>query len=279
MMSDDRPLQRCAILGTASSWTQCPWGDTDLLVLGLNDAYVLGYPRADVWFDLHAFHAMTFHTAGKPVDPRATQVGAYLRPAGHLEWLKSRATPVYLQQGRPDWPSSRTFPREAVLAYWAKFWPWRVDRQGIVTPGKDYEVSTPAWMYMWAVMEGFTEIHIYGVHLATEWEYIQQRPNLEFLIGVAAGLGVKTVLPTAVPICQSPFRYAYEPKADLAAQAIQREMDLCAHDQQLLDRAAKAVPWYRPRQKQDFVTQARRLKVERMDLGMQLQHVRTPGGR
>lgn len=266
-MADE--LKRCAILGTAPTWTQCPWNDPTLTIMGLNDAYVLGYPRADIWWDLHNLKHMTFHERGKPVPAEEAPVGSYLRPHGHLEWLASRPTPVFLQQARPDWPTSVTFPKDAVLAFWAKFWPWRVDRQGVVQPGKDYEVSTPAWMYMWAVMEGYTEIHIYGVHLATEWEYLQQRPNLEFLIGVAAGLGVKTVLPTVVPICQAKFQYAYEPKADLPHQALRRKLDEQNQWQHVLDRDAKAVPWYRPGRKRDLTAQARRLKIERMDLAMQ----------
>jgi hypothetical protein len=271
-MADE--LKRVAILGTAPTWQQCPWQDPTLEIWGLNDAYVLGYPRVTAWFDIHNPKHMTFHERGKPVPAEEAPIGSYLRPHGHLEWLASRPYPVYVQQARKDWPTSVTFPKDAVLAYWATFWPWRVDRQGTVSPGKDYEVSTPAWMYMWAVMEGYTEIHIYGVHLATEWEYLQQRPNLEFLIGVAAGLGVKTVLPSVVPICQAKFQYAYEPKADLPHQAIIRKLEEQAQWQHVLDRDAKAVPWYRPGRRRDLQAQARHLKLERMDLSMQADRLK-----
>lgn len=270
-------LKRVAILGTAPSWGQCPWHDPTLDIWGLNDAYVLGYPRVTAWFDLHRFQQMTFHERGQPVPADEAPIGAYLRPHGHLDWLASRPYPVYLQQARPDWPTSVTFPKDQILADWARFWPWRVDRQGIVSPGHDYEVSTPAWMYMWAVVQGYTEIHIYGVHLATEWEYLQQRPNLEFLIGVAAGLGVKTVLPATVPICQAKFQYAYEPKADLAQQAIHRTLEQQTQVQQRLDREAQTVPWYRPGRKRDLTAQARRLKLARLDLTHQADRLRAAG--
>ena len=108
---------------------------------------------------------------------------------------------------------------QGVLDHFAKVWPLRRTRTGQIVAGPDYEVSTPTWMLMHAIVEGYREIHVYGIHLATEWEYIQQRPNFEFLLGYARGLGIQIVLPQSTPICKASYRYAQEPKADLAVQA------------------------------------------------------------
>ncbi len=217
-------LKRCALIGTAQSWKHAPWPDRTLEKWTLNDGYLLGVPYTDRHYDLHPFHQMTFRDPANRVPQGEVPVGAYLRPANHLEWLKTRPMPVYLAQARPEWPTTRTFPTQAVLDYFAPYWPLRLARTGTVEAGPDYEVSTPSWMLMHAIMEGYREIHVYGIHLATEWEYVQQRPNFEFLLGIAAGKGIKIVLPAATPICQASYRYAFEPKGDLGVQQASLEI-------------------------------------------------------
>lgn len=268
-------LKRCAILGTAPSWRQCPWNDPTLEIFGLNDAWVLGYPRVNAWFDLHPFSAFAYYERGKPLDARTIPAGTYLRPNGHLEWLAQQKIPVYLQHAKPEWAHSITFPRDEVLAFWSRFWPWRVTRKGVVSQGEDYEVSSPAWMFMWAVANGFTEIHIYGIHLATEWEYLQQRPNLEFLIGVAAGLGIKVVLPDQVPICQSRFRYGYEPKADTAVEPWKKAAEWLQYEAKTLKQRRAHTPWYRFRQRADLEARAARVRLELLDTQQMMQRERT----
>lgn len=261
---ETKQLRRCAIVGTAPTWKQTPWQDGTLDILGLNDAYVLGMPRATHWFDLHPFSQMVF-AAGQKVSPLDVPIGAYMRPHGHLDWLKTRNFPVYLQDAPKGWPSAHAFPLAEVLAFWARFWPFRVDTKGVVTPGKDYESSTPALMLMWAVWAGYTEIHIYGIHLATEWEYVSQRPNLEMLIGIAAGLGVKIILPTTAPICQGKFRYAYEPKADLPVQAAIRQIDVVKAEGAYVQTKAAKVPWYAFGHKRDLRARQDYLHIQLMD--------------
>jgi len=243
----------------------CPWHDKGLEIFGLNDAWVLGYPRVNAWFDLHPPSAFVFYDRQRPPDPRTIPAGTYLRPQGHLEWLKAQPIPVFLQQARPDWPNSVTFPKDEVLAFWSKFWPWRVDRKGKASMGKDYEVSSPSWMLMWAVQQGYTEIHIYGIHLSTEWEYLQQRPNLEFLIGVAAGLGVHIVLPDTVPICQAKFTYGYQTKADASQEPIQRQIDVLKRHAQKTQAKLQTLPWWARGEKKDLLARLAHLDLELKD--------------
>ena len=217
------PLRRVAIIGTAPSWNQCPYQDQSLEIWTLNDGYMVGVPRSTRHYDLHPFHQMTFRTE-KTVSPLDVPIGAYLRPQGHLDWLRTRPMPVYLAQARPDYPSSRTFPIDEILKWFQPHWPYRLTRQGTIVAGGDYEVSTPSWMLMHALMEGYQEIHVYGIHLATQWEYLQQRPNFEWLLGFAAGRGVRIVLPQSAPICRASYRYAFEPKADIPLQRLEQEI-------------------------------------------------------
>lgn len=267
-----RSLRRVAIIGTAPSWRECPWQDQTLEKWGLNDAYLIGVPVASRWYDLHPFHQMVF----RPRDQRKVlaaevPIGAYLRPEGHLEWLKTRGFPVYLAESHPDYPTARMFPRTEVLATFAQYWPWRLTRQGTIQPGPDYEVSTPSWMLMQAIAEGYQEIHVYGIHLATEWEYVQQRPNFEFLLGIAAGKGIKIVLPASAPLCRASYQYGFEPKADLPIQQAQRQIQIIKAEGATIHQRLARLPWYAHQQKADLRARLAHLNVTLVDAKGTLQ--------
>ena len=209
-MSETKPEKRFALVGTAGSWKQCPWDDKTITIAGLNDGYMLGekrtgqkaLPRADLWYDLHAFHEMCFQPAHQArVSALNVPVGAYVRPEGHLDWLKSRPFPVYLQHAPAGWPTAQTFPRKELEV-----------KHGT------YFASTPAWMLVHMLEMGATSIEIYGINLATEWEYVNQRPNFEFWLRYAIDRGCKIILPTGCPLLHSKYVYAYEPKPDLPVQ-------------------------------------------------------------
>ena len=272
-------LKRAAIIGTAQSMRQCPWHDNTLEVWGLNDSYMLNIPRANRWFDLHPFHQMYFRDGaqqgGQTVIPssaaREIPLGVYLRPAGHLQWLKTRGFPVYLLETSPEYPTGVTFPQEKVFGFFKQFWPLRLTRKGTIVAGDDYEVSTPSLMLMTAIVEGYREIHVYGIHLATEWEYVQQRPNFEFLLGIAAGLGIKVVLPEMTPICKANYKYAFEPKGDLPLQIAQQSIDRIKGEGQYIRQRLNLLPWWAYSQKQDFQRRLGQLEIDLLDARQRLQ--------
>jgi hypothetical protein len=266
------PLKRCAIVGTAQSWKQTPWHDATLEVWCLNDAYLIGVPKADRWYDLHPLHQMHFRGGSElVVSAKEVPVGSYVRPQGHLDWLRSRPIPVYLAEARPDFPTSKAFPTQAVLDYFAPYWPMRLQRDGSITAGKDYEVSTPSWMLMQAIMEGYQEIHIYGIHLATQWEYLQQRPNFEFLLGIAAGKGIKIVLPQSTPICRGAYRYAFDPKIDLPVQAAELEIAKIKEAGLVLRRELETLPWHAWQRKKAIAARLQYWDVALLDAKAQHQ--------
>lgn len=191
---------RHSIVGTAQSWCKCPWDDPGLIIHGINDAWTLGFPRADVWWDLHPLDHFYFRKR----DQRAVYAedvphGYYVRPEGHLEWLKEQAKtiPVFLQQDPPkDWPiNAQRFPIEDIEVKYGSYW-----------------ASGPAYEVAWAIEQGATEIQIWGIHLATEHEYREQRPQFEHMLGIARGRGIKIVMADASPLLKHGWKYAYEPK-------------------------------------------------------------------
>lgn len=272
-----QPLKRCAVIGTAQSWTQCPWSDQSLEIWTLNDGYVLGVPRISRHYDIHPFHQMQFRPPGQRVigssQAHEIQIGAYLRPMDHLAWLKSRPFPVFLNQARPDYPTSQAFPLDAIVEFFAPHWPLRWTRQQIVVAGSTYVVSTPSWMLMHAIMEGYGEIHVYGIHLATEWEYLQQRPNFEWLLGFAAGRGIKIVLPQSAPICSAKYRYGFELKADLPQQQLTHKIQTIKAEGASLHSTIATLPWYARERKADLTARLQTLDVELLDAKQELARV------
>jgi hypothetical protein len=184
-----------------------PWDDPTLEMWWLNDAWTLlldpsvpGVKRVDRWFELHPLDRFYF----RPINQRVIYAhdvpyGCYVRPQGHLEKLQemARTIPVYLQQEPPKgWPpNAKRLPFEQLRERFGDYW----------ASGPSYEVAL-------AIMEGASEIQIWGIHLATEHEYREQRPNFEYLLGIARGLGIKIVMAKESPVLKHGWQYALEPK-------------------------------------------------------------------
>lgn len=66
----------------------------------------------------------------------------------------------------------------------------------------DYWCSSIAYMLALAIHERAEEIGIYGVAMAADDEYGYQKPNCEYLIGLARGRGIKVHVPEQSPLCK-----------------------------------------------------------------------------
>lgn len=251
--------QKLAIVGTAPSWTMTPWHDTDMTLISLNDAYNIdGFQRADEWVDFHPLNR--FHFAPKMAKGQKPVLyahtippGHYVRPHNHLDWLAAQNMPVWLHPdyktqlpAAADWPMARAFPKAEIEGYFGR-----------------YFTSSPAFMLAHAIMRGFKEIHIYGIHLSTESEYVDQRPGFEFLIGRMLGPTRLTttvhdglrryetqdgviVLPEASPVLSAKFQYGFEknPRADL--EPLKWELHKAEVKRGRTIQALKTAPWLSP---------------------------------
>jgi hypothetical protein len=241
-----------AIVGTAQSWRHAPWADPGTELWSMNDAYRLpGFQRADRWFDLHPVDHMWFVPKANKT-PSVTDVPEgrfYARPEGYLEWLKALQIPLYLNGAPPEGfgPQAQPFPKAAIEAQFGR-----------------YFTSTPAWMLALAIAEGFTDISIYGIHLATESEYIEQRPNFEYLIGRVLGTGAMTTsiegemrhyrtahghvaLPVASPVLNSDFQYAFDVRPRAALLPYQAELHTLGVKREKCIQRLAATPWWKSR--------------------------------
>lgn len=263
-------VKRAAIVGTAQTWSQTPWSDPSMHIVSLNDAYSLGVPRADAWYDIHPVDHMYFRPKTKTVFKEGDiPADVYVRPEGHLEWLqeKAKSIPVWLRDEPPaGWPVNATrFPWERVK----EFMKARPDQDA-------YCMSSPAPILAHLILDGFTEIHIYGIHLATEWEYINQRPNMEWLMGKAEAMGVNIVLPPECPLLKGSHVYAYEPKpvpphldAVKRQKQIQKAINALGH---------QLITWPRWKSKAKELEQLTRLRAQLRDSQMQARHALLSAG-
>jgi hypothetical protein len=272
-------MQRAVIVGTAPSWKRAPWTDPGVRIVSLNDAYMLGLPRADEWYELHPLDQMWFRPKHQKVI-HADQVpkNVYIRPEGHHQWLQeqARTIPVWLQHEPPaGWPpNAQRLPLEALEAKYGTYW-----------------ASGPAYILMHLYERGFREFQIYGIHLATEHEYREQRPNFEALLRGLIGPTVKeskqkglriydgaecrVVLPEEAPILQHGWKYAYEHKPEKPVNPYAVELKQTQKARARL--MASLVTWPTGKDKSRALAELKRLEIIELDCQQMLQKMMGSG--
>lgn len=256
--------KRAAIVGTAPSWVETPWDDPGLTICTLNDGYSLGVGRISEHYDLHPFSKMWFRPKTKRIFKEGDiPDGVYVRPEGHIEWLKDTAktVPVWLQDTPPSgWPvNAKRFPIEDVKALLKS----RPDQES-------YIASSPALMLAHLIVRGFTEIQIYGIHLATQGEYIKQRPQFEYLLGKAEAMGITIILPKSCPLLKHTHVYGYEPEPQRPDLPYVKRMQKA--QQELSTLTVKVAEWPRWKSKATALARMARLRAEIRDAQLLARH-------
>lgn len=239
-----------------------PWDDPTLEPWGLNDGYMsrdmhgLGHRRFGRWFELHPLDKFYYRAPDKKVVyAEDVPPGHYVRPTGHVEWLQkfSVTNPVYLQGEPPEGfgPNAMRFPIEDAEARFGAYW-----------------ASGPSYMVALAIMEGVQEIHVYGIHLSTQAEYIEQRGNFEHLLGLARGLGITVVMAKESPLLKHPWKYAYEPKPHGTVNPLHKELHEVRKAKSSL--VASLVNWPRFKSKATEMEQLRRLEAKEIAIQQRL---------
>lgn len=169
--------KKVAIVGFATNTlANVPWTDPSFEIWGMNQGYLHMQRRADRWFEMHLPEAQ-----------------ADLRDPSYQEFLRGCGIPLYMIQVMEEYPTSIRYPIEDAIAY----------------VKRDYFMSSAAFMAVLAAMEGFEEIHFYGINLAIGDEYFYEKPNCEYLIGLLEGRGIKVVVPHASSLLKQYRRYGY----------------------------------------------------------------------
>jgi hypothetical protein len=177
--------KKVAIVGFASNTLHLvPWFDPSFEIWTMNQGHMHALRRSDRHWEMHM--------------PEAT---ADVRDPEYLAWLEQCPVPVYMIDTRDEIPNSVRFPIEEAIKY----------------GGRDYFMSSPAFMLALAGMEGFEEIHLYGINLAIGDEYFYEKPNCEWWIGQLQGKGIKVYIPAASSLLKQFRRYGYSIDARPAA--------------------------------------------------------------
>ena len=122
----------------------------------------------------------------------------------HLKTLGQMTIPVYMHRHWDDIPPSVPFPRHFIEE----------------ALGETYFTSSIAWEIAYAILliqtrwaeQGHrddAEIHVYGVDMAQETEYAEQRNCCEFWLGVAKGMGIKTYVPPTADLLKAIGQYGF----------------------------------------------------------------------
>jgi hypothetical protein len=190
--------KKVAILGTApSSRHMCPFTDLDWTIWGSSPGNAHGaLPRVDAWFEMHSnLEWPEYSDYGKP----------------YLKWLNEQPFPVVAQDEKLIPRGSIKYPLEEMLA---EFGPY-------------FFTSSFAWMMAYALMSGqVEEIALYGVDMASNEEYILQRPGGHYFMMLARNRGVKVTVPPESDLAQHPPLYGYEDTTPMGRKLAARSLEL-----------------------------------------------------
>lgn len=160
-------MRKIAIVGMGPSEYHAPWRDAAWEVWALpwhSYAY-----HAQRLFEMHPLHLVLSKEAHRGED-------AYL---AKLNDLADMGIPLYMQKVYPEVAQSRRYPLEEVVE----------------VLGRDYFGSSPAYPIAMAIWEHvcghrIDELLVAGVDLSKK-DTDHNRPNLEWLLGLAQGKGMK----------------------------------------------------------------------------------------
>ena len=170
------------------------WDDPQMEVWAINQLYVQMPEianKATRWFQIH--HRHTYDAA--------------VRDHKHHDWLAAQKTfPIYMQRKEPDIPMSIAFPKELIIEEFGR-----------------YFTNSISWEIAMAIYEGFEEIHVYGVDMAQDDEYRDQRPSCEYFIGLARGAGIKVYVPEKSDLLHTNWLYPFEDDAQFKIKLRERD--------------------------------------------------------
>lgn len=238
---------KVAIVGFCNSNRDgAPYNDPEFEIWGLNRGYIF-MPRADRWFEMHGRHIYASETR---------------RAKRHVEWLNSFQGPVYMHQAFEEVKQCEVFPLKKLGAHFGAN-VFRTGatikegkRKGFLAPAPErntaeepYLAASITYEIALAIYEGFEEIALYGIDLNTDSEYAWQKPSVEYFLGVAAGRGIKVVLPDNCPLLKGtlygrgylserPQFMSYD-QLNVRMKALQKEQDQRQQELAALSGAAR----------------------------------------
>jgi hypothetical protein len=122
----------------------------------------------------------------------------------YRKWLQEKKPfPIYMLEQMDEFPSCIAYPRELIKHDLFKHM-WVGEQNE-----REYYTSSVSLMIAMAIYEKFDRIEFYGVEALTDTEYADQKPCIEFMIGMAMGSGIDVVFHPTCSLCNAQV-YGYE---------------------------------------------------------------------
>lgn len=191
---------KIAILGAApNSRLKAPFHDQSWAIWSCSEKN-MDLPRVDVAFELHDIMRLRsgVNPNGKPYD-----YGAYLK------WLKGIPR-AYLQAADAEYPNALAYPRKEMVAAFGGY----------------FFTSSIAWMMALAVSEKPEMIGLWGVDMAAEEEFADQRPGCQYFIQRAVDAGVQIVAAPECSVTVPPAHYGYREGSPMWSSLVARKLEL-----------------------------------------------------
>lgn len=201
--------KKIAIVGFTASREKAPWGDPSFEIWICNNLWKFCPDKWQRMYDLHEVEG----TQSDPEHEGFLRGNKQKMADGNTTSLGDRQVWVFRPQS--EWPTAQEFPRDAVT-----------DKLG------RYFTNSISWMIAHALMEGVTELGVYGVDMATGGEYAAQRPSCEYMLGIARGMGIEVHLPKESDLLKLSALYGAEDDSALHAKMLERKKELTGRLQQ-----------------------------------------------
>lgn len=222
---DPRPKRRVAILGYTTSLEEAPWGNPEWELWGMNNLHTRMTPeqvaQCTRWYQVHS-------------EAEIQAVGVE-----HVAWLKeAHPFPIYMidpvegithapdgteirslaeRSGRP---AAVVFPRAQLLTHFMRYF----------TNSVSWEIAHLLFEALYDDEYVLADLALFGIDMAVGSEYADQRPSVEFFLGLAQGLGVNLHIPESSDLLKAAELYGGEDEhSGLRAKCDQRLREL--HEQ------------------------------------------------
>ncbi len=158
---------RWLIAGTGSGWELCP-KRSPAIIMCLND--LLYQEKYGIDYD---------YLCIMDVLNEKPQVLSGQTPLGEVvQRINATKKPLIAPYRYEEIPLSEPFPMEA---YVKRF-------------GAPYFLNTISYMVAFALLKGAKEIEIFGINQASSSEFFFEKASVEYLLGIANGMGVKITI-------------------------------------------------------------------------------------
>jgi hypothetical protein len=172
----EKPTRKIALLGSAiSSVGLAPFHEPDWEIWACSPANK-PIPRADLWFELHNIEVKKREGLSE-----------------YLEWLSKRPFKCFMQAALPEFPNSIAYPLKEMTERYGPFW-W---------------TSQLSYMLALAIEQKPAAIGLFGIDMAANSEYNQQRLACQFFIRELLNKGINLVVPPESDILEPAPLYGY----------------------------------------------------------------------